>query len=174
MWSDAGCTYASIQYQNKASVVLSAGQYVAVSPGEYIHITLGDEQIDSKASDKIETMLAGSMPDVTGDEAHFLRRMRARKQLGADIMTAKVIQKINKEKQLLAEPTPIDIAACDADIEEELDDHMDTTGPGSNPEATSDNDGTTPQVPTDNTPKKTKNGDKTPQTTSNKITPPNK
>ena len=35
--------------------------------------------------------------------------MKEGKQLGADMMTQRVIKEINKEKQLLAEPEPINV-----------------------------------------------------------------
>ena len=34
MWSDAGCTYASLQYQHATAVALSAGQYIGAAPAE--------------------------------------------------------------------------------------------------------------------------------------------
>ena len=47
MWNDARCTYASLQYQHATAVALSVGQYIGVAPGEYIHLTLGEDTIDS-------------------------------------------------------------------------------------------------------------------------------
>ena len=58
-------------------------------------------------------MLWQNVPVDTGNDARFRQRMRAAKQIGANSMTARVIQDINKEKQLLAEPTPIDIKEWD-------------------------------------------------------------
>ena len=47
MWSDVGCTYASMRYQHTtATVALAAGHYVGVALGEYVHLTLGDDTID--------------------------------------------------------------------------------------------------------------------------------
>ena len=87
MWSDAGCTYASLQYQHATSVALNAGQYIGVAPGEYVHITLGDDNTDTQVTERIDQMLSHKMPHETGDDAAFRRRMKAGKQLGADMMT---------------------------------------------------------------------------------------
>ena len=46
--------------------------------------------------------------------------MKAGKQLGADMMTERVIREIIQEKQLLAEPEPINVAAWDEAIITEL------------------------------------------------------
>ena len=54
MWSDAGCTYASLQYPHATAVALSAGQYIGVAPGEYVHITLGDDNTDTHATERID------------------------------------------------------------------------------------------------------------------------
>ena len=62
MWSDAGCTYASLQYQHATAVALSAGQYIGVAPGEYVHITLGDDNTDTQVAERIDQMLAHKMP----------------------------------------------------------------------------------------------------------------
>ena len=116
MWSDAGCTYASLQYQHATAVALSAGQYIGVAPGEYIHITLGDDNTDTQVTKCIDQMLAHKMPQETGDNAAFRRRMKAGKQLGSYMMTERVITEINWEKQLLAEPEPINVADWDEAI----------------------------------------------------------
>ena len=65
-------------------------------------------------------MLSHKMPQETGDDAAFRRRMKAGKQLGADMMTERVIREINKEKQLLAEPEPFNVADWDEAIMTEL------------------------------------------------------
>ena len=103
MWSNAGCTYASLRYQHAMAVALCAGQYVGVAPGEYIHLTLGQDGIDQQASTRIDSMLKQKLPRETGDDAPFRRRMKLGKQLGADIMTKRIIKQKNTEKQLLAE-----------------------------------------------------------------------
>ena len=120
MWSDAGCTYASLQYQHATAVALSAGQYIGVAPGEYVHITLGDDNTDAQVTERIDQMLAHTMPQETGDDAAFRRRMKAGKQLVSDMMTERVIHEINREKQLLAEPEPINVADRDEAILNEL------------------------------------------------------
>ena len=77
MWSDTGCTYASLQYQHATAVALSAGQYIRVAPGEYVHITLGDNKTDTQVTERIDQMLAHKMPQEMGDDAAFRRRMKA-------------------------------------------------------------------------------------------------
>ena len=47
--------------------------------------------------------------------------MKVGKQLGADIMTERIIKEINTEKQPLAEPEPVNIAEWDAALCAELD-----------------------------------------------------
>ena len=47
--------------------------------------------------------------------------MKVGKQLGADIMTERIIKEINTEKQLLAEAKPVNIAEWDAALCAELD-----------------------------------------------------
>ena len=46
--------------------------------------------------------------------------MKAGKKLGADMMTERVIREINQEKQLLAEPEPINVADWDEAMMTEL------------------------------------------------------
>ena len=65
-------------------------------------------------------MLSHKMPQEPGDDAAFRGRMKAGKQLGADMMTERVIKEINGEKQLLAEPEPINVADWDEAILTEL------------------------------------------------------
>ena len=120
MWSDAGCTYTSLQYQHATAVAVSAGQDIGVAPGEYVHITRGDDKTDTQVTERIDQMLSHKMPKETGDDAAFRRRMKARKQLGADMMTERVIRDINREKQLLAEPEPINVADWEEAIVTEL------------------------------------------------------
>ena len=55
-------------------------------------------------------MLLQKMLQETGDIAAFRKRMKPGKQLGSDMMTERVIQEINHEKQLLAKPEPINVA----------------------------------------------------------------
>ena len=69
-------------------------------------MTLGDDTIDEKASDRIDEMLSQKIPQDTGDDAPFRRCMRAGKQLGADIMTARVMQDINKKKTTIGGANP--------------------------------------------------------------------
>ena len=57
MWNDVGCTYAFLQYQHATAVALIARQYVGVAPGEYIHLTLGDDTIDTQVTEHIDQML---------------------------------------------------------------------------------------------------------------------
>ena len=54
MWSDAGCTYASLQYQHARAVALSAGPYIRVAPGEYIYLTLGYDTTDAQVTEHID------------------------------------------------------------------------------------------------------------------------
>ena len=188
MWRDAGCTYASLQYQHATAVALSAGQYIGVAPGEYVHITLGDDNTDTQAAERIDQMLAHKMPQETGDEAAFGRRMKAGKQLGSDMMTERVIKEINREKQLFAEPEPINVADWDEAIVNELSHttNDDTPSDTHSNMATIDTDETSVQQP-DNPAKltttharqshpaqKTKAHNKTPQKTPTKTTPPPK
>ena len=119
MWSDAGCTYASVQYPHATAAALSAGRYVRVAPGEYIHLALGDDNVDQQPAARIDQMLQKKMPQDTGDATHFLRRLKARKQLGAHLMTARTIKDIDKEKQMSAELQPIE-ASWDASVNAEL------------------------------------------------------
>ena len=109
MWSDAGCTCASLQYQHATAVALSAGQYIGVAPGEYVHTTLGDDNTDTQVTVPIDQMLSHKMPHETGDDAAFRRRVKAGTQRGADMMTERIIREINREKQLRAEPEPINV-----------------------------------------------------------------
>ena len=185
MWSDAGCTYASLQYQHATAVALSAGQYIGVAPGEYVHITLGDDNTDAQVTERINQMLAHKMPQETGDDAAFRRRMKAGKQLGSDMMTERVIKEINREKQLLAEPEPINVADWDEAILNELghttnDDTPTDTHPNM---ATMDTDETPDQQPDkpakptttharqSHPAQKTKAHNKTPQKTPTKTSP---
>ena len=54
MWSDAGCSYVSLQCQHATAVALSAKQYIGVSPGECIHLTLGDDTTDVEVTERID------------------------------------------------------------------------------------------------------------------------
>ena len=190
MWSNAGCTYASLQYQHATAVALSAGQYIGAAPGEYVHITLGDDKTDTQVTERIDQMLAHKIPQETGDDAAFRRRMKAGEQLGADMMPQRVIREINREKQLLAEPEPINVADWDEAIMTELGDTkdhvtptdlhphmntMDTDGPhDQQPNNTDKPTPTHPRPP--NQAEKTKAHNKTPQKTPTKTArpPPNK
>ena len=188
IWSDAGCTYASLQYQHATAVALSAGQYIGVAPGEYVHITLGDDNTDTQAAERIDQMLAHKMPQETGDDAAFRRRMKAGKQLGSDMMTERVIKEINREKQLFAEPEPINVADWDEAILNELghatnDDtpsdahpHMATMDTDESPAQQPDNPAklTTAHTRQPHPAQKTKAHNKTPQKTPTKTTPPPK
>ena len=145
MWSDAGCTYASLQYQHATAVALSAEQYIGVAPGEYVHITLRDDNTDTQAAERINQMLQHKMPQETGDDAAFSRGMKAGKQLGSDMMTERVIKEINKEKQLFAEPEPINVADWDEAILNEL-------GHTTNDDIPSDTHPKTATMDTDETP----------------------
>ena len=91
-------------------MALSAGQYIGVAPGEYIHLTLGDDKADTQVTERIDQVLLQKMPQATGDDGAFRRHVKAGQQLGADMMTEHVIREINQEKQLLAEPEPINVA----------------------------------------------------------------
>ena len=62
MWSDAGYTYASLQYQHATAVALSAGQYIGVASGEYLLLTLGDNTTDAQGTKRIDQMLLQKMP----------------------------------------------------------------------------------------------------------------
>ena len=95
MWSDGGCNYASLQYQHATSLVLGAAQDIGVAAMEYIHLTLGDDTTDAQVMERIDQMLFQKMPQETGDNAAFGRRMTGGKQLGADMMTERLIQEIN-------------------------------------------------------------------------------
>ena len=188
MWSDAGCTYASLQYQHATAVALSAGQYIGVAPGECVHITLGDDNTDTLVTERIDQMLSHKMPQETGDNAALRRRMKAGKQLGADMMAERVIREINREKQLLLEPEPINVADWDEAILTELGHTNDDVTPTDlHPHlATMDTDGPHDQQP-NNTAKptpahprpphqaqNTQAHNKTPQKTPTKTTPPPK
>ena len=169
-------------------MALSAGQYIGVAPGEYVHITLGDDKTDTRVTERIDQMLSHKMPQETGDDAAFRRRMKAGKQLGSDMMTERVIGEINREKQLLAEPEPINVADWDEAIMTELghanddvtpmDLHphlatMDTDGPHN--QQPNNTDKCTPAHPRPpNEAQKTKAHNKTPQKTPTKTTPPPK
>ena len=76
-------------------------------------------------------MLSQKIPEDTGDNA-----------LGAGNMTARVIQDINKQKQLMAEPTPINIHEWDTMVCDDLDGNVETAGSSSSPEP--------PATPTEN------------------------
>ena len=120
MWSDERCTYASLQYQHATAVALSAGKYIGVAGAEYVHITLGDNKTDTQVTERIHQMLAHKMPHETGTDAALRRRMKAGKELGADMMKERVITEINREKQLLVGPEPINVADWDEAIMTEL------------------------------------------------------
>ena len=188
MWSDAGCTYAPLQYQHATAVALSAGQYIGVAPGEYIHLKLGDDTTDAPVTERMDQMLLQKMPQETGDYAAAQRRMKAGKQLGADMMTERVIREINQEKQLLAEPKPINVAGGDKAIITELghsNDDMAPTDLQPQPDTMdmdrrldkqhNDTGLPTPAHPrTTHQAQKTKAHNKTPQKTPTKTTPPPK
>ena len=170
------------------AVALSAGQYIGVAPGEYVHITLGDDDTDAQVTERIDQMLSQKMPQETGDEAALRRRMKAGKQLGADMMTERVIKEINREKQLLAKPEPIDVADGDEAILNELGHtNNDDTPTDLHPRlATMDTDEPPDQQPDKRAKpttahtrqphqaQKTKAHNKTPQKTPTKTTPPPK
>ena len=111
--------------------------------------------------------------------------MKAGKQLGADVMTERVIKEINREKQLLAEPEPINVAYRDAAILNELDHLNNNDAPTDlHPHlATMDTDEpprpatrqtTTAHARQPHQAHKTKAHNKTPQKTPTKTTPPPK
>ena len=168
-------------------MALGAGQYIGMAPGEYVHITLGDDKTNTQVTECIDQMLAHKLPQETGDDTAFRRRMKAGKQLGADMLTKRVIREINREKQLLAEPEPINVADWDEAIMTELghtnedatptDLHlhltMDTDGPhDQQPNNTDKPTPTHPRPP--NQAQKTKAHDNTPQRTPTKTTSPPK
>ena len=68
MWSDAGCSYASLQYQHAIPVPLCAGQYVTAA--------LGDDTVDQQAATRNDQMLRQKMPQETGNDTLFQRRMQ--------------------------------------------------------------------------------------------------
>ena len=76
---------------------LAIGQYVGVAPGECIHMTLATNTLDQQAWNHINQLLRLKNPGDTGDSTPFCRRMHTANQLGADLMTARIIQHINKE-----------------------------------------------------------------------------
>ena len=133
-------------------------------------------------------MLSHKLPHEMGDNVAFRRGMKAGKQLGADMMTERVIREINREKQLLAEPEPINVAGWDEAIMTELghtnddvpptDLHrhvttMDTDGPHDQQSNNTDKPAPThPRPP--NQAQKTKAHNETPQKTPTKTTPPPK
>ena len=169
-------------------MALSAGQYIGVAPGEYVHITLGDDNTDTQVTERIDQMLTHKMPQETGDDAAFRRRMKAGKQLGADMMTERVIKEINREKQLLAEPEPINVADWDEAILTELDPtnnddtptdlhpHLTTMDTDEPPDQQPDKPAkpTTAHARQPHQAQKTKAHNKTPQKTPTKTTPPPK
>ena len=153
-----------------------------------MHITLGGDNTDTHVTERIDHLLSHKMPQETGDDAAFRRRMKAGKQLGADMMTEPVIREINREKQLLAEPEPIKVAEWNEAILTELGHTNDDVTPTDlHPHlATMDTDGPHNQQP-NNTAKptpahprppyqagKTKAHNKTPQKNPTKTTPPPK
>ena len=188
MWSNADCSYASVRYQHATAVALAADQYVGVALAGYIHMTLGADAVDQQASDRIDQVLWQKIPWVSGDDAPFRWRMGAGKQLGADIMTAKVIQDINKEKQLLAEPTAIDINQWDTMVCDDLQGNVEPSASPSVPDTQSSvprtDDNKLVEQPTWPTKRnvttrtphktKTKGHSRTPQKTPGKVSPPNK
>ena len=151
-------------------------------------MTRGDNTIDQQASDRIDQMLRQKIPQDTGEDAPFHGRMCAGKRLGAGIMTARVIQDINKEKQLLAEPTPIDISEWDTMVCNDLHGNVEPRGPSPSldthtlaPPANNNKSEEQPTGPTEpdtttRTPHKTKakGHSCTPQKTPGKVSPPNK
>ena len=40
--------YASVEYETTVSVGRTAGQYVKMSPGEYVHLTRGEDNMGAK------------------------------------------------------------------------------------------------------------------------------
>ena len=112
--------------------------------------------------------------------------MKAGKQLGADMMTERVIWEINEEKQLLAEPEPISMAAWDEAIITKLGHTNDELGPTNVHTRIDTMDmGVQPDKPTNDTGKptethtrpthqaqKTKAHNKTPQKTPTETPPP--
>ena len=188
MWSDAGCTYASLQYQHATAMALSDRQYIGVAPGEYIHLTPGDDTTYAHVTQHMDEMLLQKMPQEAGDGAAFRRRMKAGKQLGADMMTERFIREINQERQPLADPEPINMADWDEAI---ITEHGHTNGDMAptnlQPQLdTMDMDGhlnkkhndtgqpTPPHQRTTHEAQKTKAHKKTPQKTPTKTTPPPK
>ena len=133
-------------------------------------------------------MLSHKLPQETGNDAAFRRRIREGKQLGADMMIERVIREINREKQLLAEPEPINVADWDEAIMTEFGHTNDDVTPTDlHPHLTTmDTDGPHDQQPNDtnkhtpahprppNEAQKTKAHNKTPQKSPKKTTPPPK
>ena len=165
----------------------SAGQYIGVAPGEYIHLTLGDNTTTAHVTERVDHMLLQNMQQETCDDAALRRHMRAGKQLGVDMMTGRVTREMNQEKQLLAEPEPINVADWDQAIITELGHTNNDMAPTQlQPQVdTMDMDGRldkkqndtgqpTPAHPrtTHQAHKKTKAQNKTPQKTPTKTTPP--
>ena len=144
MWSDTGWWYASLRYQHATAVTLAVGQYASVAAANYIHMTLGEDIVGQQSLDRMDQMLRQKITQDPEEDAPFLRRLRAGKQLGADIMMAGVIQSINKEKQLLAEPTPIDINESDTMVFDDLHGNVEPVGSSPLP------DTHTPAPPVDN------------------------
>ena len=114
--------------------------------------------------------------------------MKPRKKPGADMMTEQVIQEINQEKQLLAEPEPINVAAWDEAIitglghandeiePTDLRTKLDTMDMDVQPGKTTNDTDKPPEThprPTHRA-QKTKAQDKTPQKSPTKTTPPPK
>ena len=169
-------------------MALSAGQYIGVAPGDYIHLTLGDDTTDTHVAERIDPILLQKMPQETGDDAAFRRRMKAVKQLGEDMMTERVVRDIHQEKQLLAEPEPINVADWDEAIITELGHSNDDMAPTDlQPQLDrmdmdrhldkkhNDTGQPTPAHPrTTHQSQKTKAHNKTPQKTPTKTTPPPK
>ena len=103
MWSHASCPCTSLQYQHAIAVALSAGQYIDVAPGEYVHLIVGDDTTTS-VIERMDHMLLQKMPQETSDDVAFTRRMKAGKQVGSDMMTERVIRESNKKSNCLKNP----------------------------------------------------------------------
>ena len=186
--SDVASTIASKDPHNtfhwKCASEHTAGQ--SGSRAWRLHLPM--QLLHTQVAKRIDRMLSHKMPQETGDDAAFRGRMKARKQLGADMMTERVIREINKEKQLLAEREPINVANWDEAITRELGHTNDDMTPTDlHPHlATMDTDGPHDQQPNNtdkpthahprppNQAQKTKAHNKTPQKTPTKTTPPPK
>ena len=115
MTGEALCQCASVTYKHLTSVGLSAGQYVGLGKGGYVHFTMRNVNLDHAISQKVESQLGAEYPpsnealaQAPKDHMDFWRRILAGKQLGGTSMD-QAQRDLELRRRTQATVTPPDI-----------------------------------------------------------------